>query len=312
MAVVTGSSAAVSGPLSALPTTPDESTDSLLLTLEVTRGHTMYPHRPVAGPRFLIGSGVGCHLRLGGPDLPTLHSLIVIDSAEVTLESIALEPPLIVNGRRVTSASLSHGDRIEVGPFQLTARMIPPHAALPAEIKLPASAFVEDERLPADLSALELVERLDGELQMVEDFDTRRELGAVALLEVVQHQQTTPIVQPTQELALPKTDRIWRVDGTAVPAPHFTLPRLPDPVLKRDDVFVDDLQRLHDDLQRFSRLLEARAERLSHQEASVAEAASELFEAQQRLSQQLEFLLSQTKSHAESQRVAETLVLAIA
>jgi hypothetical protein len=311
--VVTGSSAAVSGPISPNLTTSPESADSLLLTLEVTRGQTLFPHRPVAGPRFLIGSGEGCHLRLGGPDLPTLHSLVVIEGTEVTLEAIAAEPELRVNGRCVTSAVLSHGDRIEIGPFHLTARMIPAHVAPQSEIETELHEFEDDERKPADMSALELVERLEGELRMVGEFDSRRELGAGELLSAIRFRQGKSLVPPSRESTLPRTDRVWRVDGAGLSSqPHFTSTRPVRQVAETNEVVFDDLQRLQDDLQRFSRLLEERAERLSRQEASVADAAAELFEAQQRLSRQLDGLLSHTKSQAESQQSSGTPVRAIA
>lgn len=312
MAVATGSSSAVSGLNSVLSPTPRKFTESLLLTLEVTRGQTMFPHRPVTGPRFLIGSGVGCHLRLGGPDLPTLHSLIVIVGTEVTLEAIAAEPPLKVNGRKVTTALITHGDRIEIGPFHFTVRVIPPHAALQPEVEMPLSRHADDDREPADLSALELVERMEDELRMIEEFDSRREQGAAALLDAVERRHAEPFVQ-TQEPALAKTDRVWRVDGAGMSShPHIPAVPLTQPVAETDEMLVHDLQRLQDDLQRFSRLLEARAERLSQQEANVADAATELVEAQQHLSQQLDLLMSQARSHAEAPHAAETLVRAIA
>jgi len=246
---------------------------------------------------------------LGGPDLPTLHSLVVIEGTEVTLEAIAAEPELRVNGRCVTSAVLSHGDRIEIGPFHLTARMIPAHVTPQSEVETAPREFEDDEREPADLSALELVERLEDELRMVDEFDSRRELGAGELLGAVRFRQGRSLVPASREPAMPRTDRVWRVDGAGLPSqPHFSSTRPMPQVAETNEVFVDDLQHLQDDLQRFSRLLEERAERLSRQEASIADAAAELFEAQQRLSRQLDSLLSQ----AESQRVLESPVRAIA
>ena len=36
------------------------------MILEICRGLTRFPQRPICGPRFFIGSGPGCDLRLGG------------------------------------------------------------------------------------------------------------------------------------------------------------------------------------------------------------------------------------------------------
>jgi pSer/pThr/pTyr-binding forkhead associated (FHA) protein len=311
MAVDTDSSAAVNESISTPPSTPGETTDTLL-TLEVTRGHTLYPHRPVTTSRYLIGSGVGCHLRLGGPDLPTLHSLIVVDGKQVLLESIAIEPPLVVNGRRVGSVALSHGDRIEIGPFHFTARMIPPQAAIPTDVQRLTEEPIEIAAAVEDLSALELVDRLENELQSVDEFESRCELGAGALIESVRQRQAESEIGALREVSQASDKPTWRIDKCGVPAPHFKTMRPAEPEGRRDDVFVDDLRRLHDDLQRFSRLLEARAEQLSQQEASVADAAAELVEDQQRLTQQLATLLSQTSSQADSLPIAGTTIRASA
>ena len=70
------------------------------LTLEICRGRTRFPERPVAGPRFFIGSGEGCDLRLGGDLLPSIHSLIQTRGEGLFLEPIAANPPLLVNGQQ--------------------------------------------------------------------------------------------------------------------------------------------------------------------------------------------------------------------
>src|SRR4051812_43150982 len=85
------------------------------VVLEVCRGRTEHPLRPVHSERFLIGSSPRCDLRLGGEDMPPLHSLIVIDGTDVWLEAVAPRPHLVVNDRPQSSVRLADGDHIRVG-----------------------------------------------------------------------------------------------------------------------------------------------------------------------------------------------------
>ena len=89
------------------------------LVLEVTKGHTRFPRRPVTHPRFLIGAGSTCDLRLGGEGMPALHSLITVSGRAITLEAIAATPALRVNGRVVQTTVLHDGDVIGVGEVEL-------------------------------------------------------------------------------------------------------------------------------------------------------------------------------------------------
>ena len=108
------------------------------LVLEITRGRTRFPRRPVTHSRFLIGAGATCDLRLGGERMPALHSIITVAGREITLEAIAAEPGLTVNGRLVRNALLHDGDLIGIGEVELLARLEAGHA--PAAIEQPAAA----------------------------------------------------------------------------------------------------------------------------------------------------------------------------
>ena len=59
------------------------------LVLEICRGRTDHPLRPVQSPRFLIGSSPRCDLRLGGAEIPPLHTLIFVDGADIWVEAMA-------------------------------------------------------------------------------------------------------------------------------------------------------------------------------------------------------------------------------
>src|SRR5262249_5088028 len=132
------------------------------LFLEITRGRTRFPRRPVPGPRFLIGAGVTCDLRLGGEAMPPLHSIITIDQEGVHVEGIAPAPTLTVNGRGVHEAQIENGDVIGIGDVELLARVSAGDAPAGAQSALPeAVRNTTHERPLSELSAAELIDRIE-------------------------------------------------------------------------------------------------------------------------------------------------------
>jgi hypothetical protein len=168
--------------------------------LEIVRGRTSFPCRPVRGDRFLIGAGSQCDLQLGGANIPLLHSVIVVDSYGATIEAFTPTPELLINGQPQRSVSLRHQDTIEVGRIQLLFHN--PAAALPpatdeefgSETPDDAIALPSLEALEmADTSAVEmgeltveqLITRLDEEQSAIDSLDQRRLAGAQALLDAI-------------------------------------------------------------------------------------------------------------------------------
>ena len=110
------------------------SRDSLpVVFLEIKQGRTAFPFRPVQGNRFLIGSASCCDLCLGSQSVPQLHSLLHVDQDEVVMESVADFPLLKINGEIERSKVLCDGDLIEIGRFQLVARISSSFNASPVE-----------------------------------------------------------------------------------------------------------------------------------------------------------------------------------
>jgi len=154
--------------------------------LEVRRGRTRFPRRPLSSDRFLIGSGTNCHLQLGG-DMPMLHSLLVQEEGRWTVEVIAPEPMLFVNGEACRQRVLCVGDCIQIGEFEFAlcrgeggrtepAPRHPHHRAV-------TSASVTEEA--AELTASELLERVEVEVVAVVEFEAGRRRGAKALLDAI-------------------------------------------------------------------------------------------------------------------------------
>ena len=162
------------------------------LVFEITRGRTESPLRPISRDRFLIGAGERCDLRLGGEGMPAVHSVVHIEGDEIWLETLADSPEIRVNGRLIRSAALEPGDELEIGSFSLTLHRT--SSAEPVQVPriygAPVSEILAEEELanPLDveeLTARQLVDLIDQEEALIEEFEARRQMGAQALMDVV-------------------------------------------------------------------------------------------------------------------------------
>lgn len=247
------------------------------LLLEIERGRTRFPLRPVRTGRFLIGSGANCDLRLGG-HMPLLHSIVLVEKGEVTLEAVAAVPPLKVNGLDVETARLRDGDRIELGSFEITVRR-PEFDIAPETAEDDIAQEFDDvaAKDPAALSAAELVAEIEREEALVEEFDEGVRVGAAALLQAA---LARPREVPRVRLAEPPS---------AVPPASRRRPPAEDRIL-------NELEQTLARLDEFTQGLEARAQRLSRREASYAEAATVLLETQAKLAEQVDALCRKVAS----------------
>lgn len=258
-------------PPTAEPTLPMERAPRMIL--EICRGRTRFPQRPISGPRYFIGSGPSCDLRLGGPDFPVLHSLIQTRENGVWFETLADTPAVRINGELTHGEWLRDGDRIEIGAFQFLAHLLP---------MLPPIA-VNTQGLPrrmpqvSEMSASELADRLEDEMIEVEHFETARQAGGHALLQALRR----------RELLEPQA-RPEPVEAVSTTAPHE---------------YQSDLDRLCRDLADLTSTLERRSETISKREIQFAQAAESLLETQRRLVEQLESALEHAAELAAAREV---------
>lgn len=169
--------------------------------LEIQRGRTLYPRRPVLTDRFLIGAGSNCHLQLGGDGMPFLHSLLTVERGGVFIEAFVPWPELCVNGETLRTAHLADGDEITIGPFQFTVHLrasaeVEPEQSLYAAIP-PEAAQEESE--PEDASALstaELVAQIESLESEVEAHEAAERRGAAALLDAAR--RVAVVARPAQ------------------------------------------------------------------------------------------------------------------
>lgn len=140
--------------------------------LQIERGQTRFPERPVNSQRFLIGAGSNCHLQLGG-DVPLLHSIILPEADHLWIDAVSPVPPLLINGQPQREAALVEGDVLEIASYVFTVGY-----------KVPAvEEMLVVEKALAERSAAELIALLEVELDSLEKVDASREAGASALLQ---------------------------------------------------------------------------------------------------------------------------------
>ena len=261
------------------------------LVLEITRGRTRFPLRPVAGERFLIGAAVTCDLRLGGPLMPALHSIIHTADGCSELDAISAVPALKINGKMVDHALLNDGDRIEIGDVELTARLVAQAEFAPrgtaARLTVPDSPAALEQLSTSDL--LDLWRQETGEIAR---WESNERLAEQSLLNAVR--QTPPAIRtPT------------RVDGAqpVVRRPHFPIPATPaaTPVANGGaapapvnetlaPLGLDDLRMLEEQLAALSDELRQSLLAADGREGQYAQSLSQLLAMQQKLTRQIEAL----------------------
>jgi hypothetical protein len=331
--------------------------DSLpVVFLEIKQGRTAFPYRPVQGNRFLIGSASCCDLCLGSQSVPQLHSLLHIDKDEVVLESVAEFPLLKINGDIQRSKKLCDGDVIEIGRFQLVARISSSfnaslveqrsaerleniHTILePVEDDLTiehetdnesgdnATSLddeVEIESLPNDelsihdgvddestndelsilasivdgdgeLSTEELVDLIESDQQIVEQFEERLLIGADALIQAV-HKRSESLQDQSENTQSADAEQESIDSGNEKDFDSTQdLDTVPIDVALPEEVQLgvhDEVENVLEKLHGLSEELDRRAERLSLRETEYAEATACLLDAQYKLTTQLERLV---------------------
>ena len=152
--------------------------------LEIRRGKTNFPLRPISGDRFLIGAGSHCHLQLGGEYVPMLHSLLVIEGQTAHLEAVVSDPPLMVNGEARRMVELQDEDTVSIGDFEFVFhKLVSSEPAGQVSVKLSEEAEISGVADLSQLSALELVGLIEEEARQIAEFNRSREQGAASLLD---------------------------------------------------------------------------------------------------------------------------------
>lgn len=131
--------------------------------LEILRGRTQFPIRPLHSAEFLIGSSPDCDLRIGG-QVPEFHSLIRCDEDGLSIVAVAQHPPVLVRGEPVQHACLSDGDCVSIGGIEFCVR----HRGT-QPLNAPQSSDSGAKTEFSHLSAAALVDRLEADLELIAD-----------------------------------------------------------------------------------------------------------------------------------------------
>ncbi len=258
------------------------------LYLEIRRGKTEFPERPVYARNFLIGSGSDCDLRLGGAGIPEAHCVLVVEDSEVRIQWLAEAPPLYVNGELTQEADLCEGDEIAIGRFEFIVHRLMEHAAVAKEHKqtkpdaqtdppletaklLNLVSEAKQQEEPADLSdtpASELVAKYEADRELADEFEAAVRQGEEALLYAAAQRAADLMDDPSSSRP------------SEPPASEAA-----DPI---EEEVLEELEQVIEQLSGFSSELEKRAKRLAEQEATQAEAAELLLDAQKELAAQLD------------------------
>ncbi len=156
--------------------------------IDVSRGRTKFPRRPILQDRTLIGAGSNCQLQLGGEGMPFLHSLLLVRPDGIRIEAFVPHPELLHNGQPVQSAQLADGDSLTIGSFCFTIRIgqaEPSSGATTARVQRGPSAEKIMRRQAAAMSAAELVDAIEAAEHEVLEYESGRVHGAAALLDAI-------------------------------------------------------------------------------------------------------------------------------
>jgi hypothetical protein len=178
-----------------------EREESATPIVQILHGKTAFPTRPINQSRFLIGAGNICQLQLGGFDIPLLHTILLIQGAEISCDAIVSEPALMVNGKKQRQATLQNGDILSIGTyeFQITipaafGKNLP--SPLPQQIDAMRGPHELDEltdhlwNLPEEqlaaeldqLSASDLLDLLEDEMSQIEEYEEIQQSGIETMI----------------------------------------------------------------------------------------------------------------------------------
>lgn len=259
-------------------------------SLEITKGKTAYPIRPLQESRLTIGAGSCCGLQLAGHDMPILHTVIQIEDRDVMIKAISPHPRLLINGTPIQESTLSVGDRVSIGSIEFVFCVSCPqsnksisHAGLsgsPFETSVHITPDKRDHSMTKEttlkeFSASELVDLIEQDFQLIEQFESRREQGAAALLSQV-HQ-----TKEDQDEQLEVQESLSDLEQLAI---------------------LTDLEGMMEELTKFSEELHQRADLLTTREKQYEVAAATLLETQEKLASQLDRTLDHVGTIKKDQK----------
>lgn len=143
-----------------------KATTATLWQLSIVRGVTRFPDRPITHAEYLIGSSPICDLQLSA-EFPEFCAVIASDHESVELFAASDRVRVRVNGRETKNDRLQPGDRIELNDVQMV-------------LEQTVQPLRTSPRLSV-VSAVELVDALERELDQLSEFESELEADRFAL-----------------------------------------------------------------------------------------------------------------------------------
>lgn len=151
--------------------------------LVLQNGRQAGTRRPLGVPTTFIGRGQGCDIRLNIDGVDPMHCVLVFGSDGLTVRDLNSTHGTFVNGERVDTQPIQHGEVLKVGPFQFRVELSASalleyreHAHQPGD-SLRESAQIQVAAVAAQQIALEeeesrLVQRQSDMMQQEEQLAT--------------------------------------------------------------------------------------------------------------------------------------------
>lgn len=277
------------------------------LVLEVANGKTAHRLRPVKSKRYLIGSGVNCHLQVGQDSFPPLHSIILNGPEGAEIELVSSEALLLINGEQKENALLQQDDIIDLGPIRLIVHEQVMNGVIMDQshhsdakneqvqedahiVPFPTSEKQDEEVQDQDLSELSAEELIDLIMEE-EDQIAEYEKGVKAGFKAMLHE--AGITEDQIRLNLEESDAIekeWSLLRSQL-AQIIGHPLKSQKTASTRSSYEDNLNQIALQLHEFAEELEQRSISLANRERECSKATEELLSSQKVLSDQLDYLL---------------------
>ncbi len=253
-------------------------------SLEVVKGKTDHPRRPLPLGRLSIGSGPKCWLRIGGGDVPDIHSWLEVNRNEVELYVFEETPRVQVNGKLVRFAILRGGESLMIGGCEFALHCDRDSVTGTRPFRAPHLSPRQIETLStgtdgplSSLSAAELVDKIDEDLRLIDGEDRAERRGWNNLLQAVKNTRA-------------------EMPAVSEPAPLSIEHHLPnDPI-----AIGEELERVVSQVEALTRSLQTRSDRLEQRESGYRESAATLLETQQKLAEQMQLLVAALDRHDDA------------
>jgi Inner membrane component of T3SS, cytoplasmic domain len=289
------------------------------LVLEVTNGQTEHRLRPVLHKRYLIGSGKNCHLQIGEENFPPLHSIILNGPEGAEIELIASSSELIINGEKTESVVLTQDDEVQIGQIKFNVHqqesigeiMDPSQnisqkhdkndqeEALTEEahiVPFPAMDSLEENQTEenqaeinlSELSAEELVDLIQEEEQLIEEYETGIQTGYSALLHEAGITEEQININSTEPETSEDEWNLLRLKLSQIVGHPLSEHDSQEEIQAANE---NDLEQVVLQLCEFAEELEQRSILISNREKEYSAATEELLSSQKILAEQIDYLL---------------------